>query len=41
MWITKESKCVVDLSQSINNIKGGGESERFHSIIVYICQNVL
>ena len=37
MWKTKEAKCVVGLSQSINNIKGVGESKCFHGIIVYIC----
>ena len=35
---SKEAKCVVDLSLSINNIKGVGESKRIHGIIVYICQ---
>ena len=24
MWKTKEAKCVVDFSQSLNNIKGVG-----------------
>ena len=37
MWKTKETKCVVDPSQSMNNIKGVGESKRIHGIIVYIC----
>ena len=37
MWKTKEAKCVVDFSQSINNIKGVGESKHIHDIIVYIC----
>ena len=48
MWKTKEAKCVVDrfskkykcvvdLSQSINSIKGVGESKHNHGIIVYIC----
>ena len=36
MWKTNEAKCVIDLSQSINNIKGVGESKRIHGIIVYI-----
>ena len=33
----KEAKCVVDLSQSKNNVKGVEESKCIHSIIVYIC----
>ena len=37
MWKTKEAKCVVDLSQSINSIKGVGETKYNHGIIVYIC----
>ena len=37
MRITKEAKCVVDLSQSVNNIEGVVESKRIHGIIVYIC----
>ena len=37
MWITKEVKCVVDLSQSMNSIKGVGENKRIHGIIVNIC----
>ena len=38
MWKTKQAKCVVDFSQSINNIKGVGESKHIHGIIVYICR---
>ena len=37
MWKTKETKCVVDPSQSMNNIKGVGENKRIHGITVYIC----
>ena len=33
----KEAKCVFDLSQSKNNVKGVEESKCIHSIIVYIC----
>ena len=34
---TEESKCVVNLSQSINNTKGVGESKISHDRIVYTC----
>ena len=35
MWKTEEAKCVIDLSQSITNIKEVGESKRIHDVIVY------
>ena len=37
MWKTKEAKCVIDPSQSINDIKGVGESKHIYGIIVFIC----
>ena len=37
MWKNEEAKCVVDLSQTINNIKRVGESKRIHYKIVYTC----
>ena len=35
MWKTDEVKYVVDLSQSITNIKEVRESKRIHDVIVY------
>ena len=34
---TEESKCVVNLSQSINNIKGVGQSKIIHDRNFYTC----
>ena len=40
MWKTKETKCVVNLSQSINNIKGAGKNKHIHDRIVYTCSYI-
>ena len=40
MWRTEETKCVVKLSQPINNIKGAGENKCINYRIVYMCPNL-